>query len=317
MSDRPAPECACTDLFQGLELATLSQCSKGLNEETSAPLRFEIRTLGRLRIAEARTPPLRLQVADQREQPTVIVWLQLDGQCQLSQRDQTLDITTGHLCLLRSARPLAVTLAPARVALVALPESEIADRFPLWRAALLRPIALQAGMPAFFLDAISSLLRWQESIGEPIGDQVADAMLDLIGAVICCAVPDTSGCLERSLHRRQQVKRYIQRHLQEPDLSAETIARAIKLSVRQVHRLFAEESQSLMRWIWTRRLEACHQDLQRDPLGRRSLAEIAYAWGFNDQAHFSRAFRRQFGVSPSKLRQQLQARTSDALSSHG
>jgi len=32
------------------------------------------------------------------------------------------------------------------------------------------------------------------------------------------------------------------------------------------------------------------------------ISQIAYAWGFNDQAHFSRTFRKHFSVSPRHLR---------------
>ena len=33
--------------------------------------------------------------------------------------------------------------------------------------------------------------------------------------------------------------------------------------------------------------------------GARSISEVAYAWGFNSPAHFSRAFKKQFGMCPS------------------
>ena len=33
------------------------------------------------------------------------------------------------------------------------------------------------------------------------------------------------------------------------------------------------------------------------------VSEIAFRRGFNDPAHFSRAFKNRFDVSPSKLRQ--------------
>ena len=36
--------------------------------------------------------------------------------------------------------------------------------------------------------------------------------------------------------------------------------------------------------------------------GRAHVSEIAFAWGFNDAAHFSRAFRERFGCSPRELR---------------
>jgi len=38
-------------------------------------------------------------------------------------------------------------------------------------------------------------------------------------------------------------------------------------------------------------------------LRRKSIARIAYGWGFSDMAHFSRCFRRAFGASPREYRQ--------------
>lgn len=37
----------------------------------------------------------------------------------------------------------------------------------------------------------------------------------------------------------------------------------------------------------------------------RSIMEIAYSWGFNNPNHFSRCFKRQFGVAPRELRNNL------------
>ena len=41
-------------------------------------------------------------------------------------------------------------------------------------------------------------------------------------------------------------------------------------------------------------------DLLRQNAG--SVAEICYKVGFNDQAYFSRAFKKQFGCSPSEYK---------------
>jgi len=51
-----------------------------------------------------------------------------------------------------------------------------------------------------------------------------------------------------------------------------------------------------------RRLDATRRDLCDPALAARSISEIAFAWGFNDAAHFSRAFRARFGRSPRELR---------------
>jgi AraC-like DNA-binding protein len=32
------------------------------------------------------------------------------------------------------------------------------------------------------------------------------------------------------------------------------------------------------------------------------VTEIAFRWGFKDSAHFSRSFKREFGISPSEVR---------------
>jgi AraC-like DNA-binding protein len=40
----------------------------------------------------------------------------------------------------------------------------------------------------------------------------------------------------------------------------------------------------------------------RDPNCRKSISEIAYQWGFGDQAQFSRNYRGRFGRSPSEAR---------------
>jgi AraC-like DNA-binding protein len=54
--------------------------------------------------------------------------------------------------------------------------------------------------------------------------------------------------------------------------------------------------------IWAQRLEACRRELGDPQQGHRSISDIAFGWGFNDAAHFSRAFRERFGLSPREWR---------------
>ena len=79
-----------------------------------------------------------------------------------------------------------------------------------------------------------------------------------------------------------------------------------------MHRLFESETQSIARWIWSVRLERCHRDLADPALAGRSVTDIAFAWGFNDLAHFSRSFRARYGESPRTFR----ARTLSAPLRH-
>jgi AraC-like DNA-binding protein len=68
--------------------------------------------------------------------------------------------------------------------------------------------------------------------------------------------------------------------------------------------VFRNEPLTLAQYIWERRLEACSRDLRDPRLAARTVSELAFGRGFNDAAHFSRAFRERFGCSPRQWRLQ-------------
>lgn len=112
---------------------------------------------------------------------------------------------------------------------------------------------------------------------------------------------------EIKVHQMLQVRirDFIDRHLQDSDLSVESVAEALHCSKRYVHKVFSAGGESLSQYILRMRLERCRQDLQRRELNYLSLTQVAFSWGFNSPGHFSRVFRRQFGVRPSDCRKQL------------
>lgn len=98
-----------------------------------------------------------------------------------------------------------------------------------------------------------------------------------------------------------RVERYVAQNLGDPDLSPQAIASACGLSVRYLHKLFASTPFTLSEWVRQQRLEAVHRQL-RDPQCHLSIGELAFRWGFNDQAQFTRAFRQQFGCTAREVR---------------
>lgn len=85
-------------------------------------------------------------------------------------------------------------------------------------------------------------------------------------------------------------------------LSTQVIAERLNLSKRQLERLFvAETGESLQRLYRNMRLGYGLWLLQRPD---SSVTNIAEECGFADTAHFSRAFRSQFNMSPSEARLQ-------------
>ncbi|MGR8936094.1 MAG: AraC-like ligand-binding domain-containing protein [Gammaproteobacteria bacterium] len=132
---------------------------------------------------------------------------------------------------------------------------------------------------------------------------LAEHALDLLVMALASVRPvacNLSGSRTAALHR---VKDFIAKHLAEPDLDTATVAGGVGLSSRYINRLFEDEAVSLMRYVWQRRLENCRTDLFDPAQAGRPLSEIAFRWGFNDAAHFSRAFKQRFGCSPRDYRQ--------------
>jgi AraC-like DNA-binding protein len=96
----------------------------------------------------------------------------------------------------------------------------------------------------------------------------------------------------------RQACRYIELHLKDADLGTLPICAAMKISRATLYRLF-ESYGGVANHIKERRLIRIH-GLLTAPDQRRSLALIADDHGFKDASHFSRAFRRHFGYTPSE-----------------
>ncbi|MDD5298786.1 MAG: helix-turn-helix domain-containing protein [Rhodocyclaceae bacterium] len=100
----------------------------------------------------------------------------------------------------------------------------------------------------------------------------------------------------------ERIKSYLRRNLPDADLSAKTVADALGLSVSHVHRVFAFEGCTVSEWLWRERLKGCADDLIQASEAHRSVGEIALAWGFNNLSHFSRSFKKRFGLCPKDWR---------------
>ncbi|WP_194075204.1 helix-turn-helix domain-containing protein [Methylobacterium durans] len=92
----------------------------------------------------------------------------------------------------------------------------------------------------------------------------------------------------------------IRANLASPDLSPEWLANRLGISRAGLYRLFAPYG-GIMRSVQERRLLAVRAALS-DPLETRLLSRLAAEFGFQSEAHFSRSFRAQFGMTASEFR---------------
>jgi AraC family transcriptional regulator, positive regulator of tynA and feaB len=99
-----------------------------------------------------------------------------------------------------------------------------------------------------------------------------------------------------------RIKDFVERNLSAPGMSAAMVASGVRLSPRYINDIFKDEQTSLMRYVWSRRLENCRKDLLSQSRTGQRVSDIALRWGFNDLSHFSRAFKQSFGHSPRDYR---------------
>jgi AraC-like DNA-binding protein len=100
------------------------------------------------------------------------------------------------------------------------------------------------------------------------------------------------------LHRCEH---FIRTRLDNMRLTPQMVADACGISLRYLHQIFEREGITVCAYIRNERLSMCDAML-RDPNCRKSISEIAYQWGFGDQAQFSRNYRGRFGCTPSEAR---------------
>ena len=111
-------------------------------------------------------------------------------------------------------------------------------------------------------------------------------------------------------YRLQRICQRIETMLIDPDLTIGMVAAAEGVSTRYLQRLFTEAGNSFIHYLRTRRLEHCRADLTSSLHADLSISEICFRWGFNGSAHFSRVFRKEYGMSPRDCRRE-QAEKND------
>ena len=168
------------------------------------------------------------------------------------------------------------------------------------------PVARASRVGTLLSPLLSELARTAAEAGPQVGQMLAWNAVNLLAALATEQLgtrgPGGRGTAGTQSPVLERILEYVELHLTDPDLSPEVIARAHRISVRYLHKLFQDESTSVGRWILRRRLEQCRRDLMRHGRGSRTIAAVAARWGFLSATHFSRVFRAAYGMSPREWR---------------
>lgn len=102
--------------------------------------------------------------------------------------------------------------------------------------------------------------------------------------------------------RLRLVKAAIEANLGEPGLNLERMAAQHSISPRQLRRYFATEGTSFSDYLRHARLARVRRLLTDPRSSHRTIASIALECGFPEASTMNRAFREEYGLTPSELR---------------
>ncbi len=184
---------------------------------------------------------------------------------------------------------------------VFVPQNRLRDALPHVDNLVGKAIDWQCGLGAVTASLISALSSHTAHIDGRQGYIAAETTIALISSCLWDKQLQIGGTAGADLLAR--IKDHIEANLEDSGLDPHSLAQHFGISVRYLHLLFKEESFSVSRWILERRLERCRRELARVGLCK-NITEVAFRWGFNDSAHFSRTFKKRYGLSPREYRDQ-------------
>ncbi|MFG2324880.1 helix-turn-helix domain-containing protein [Streptomyces sp. NPDC048568] len=280
-------------------------------------VRIGLGAVGPLRFCSARASAVTVRrterLARQDEEPAVFLGLQVAGTSLVVQNGRECVLEPGQLAVYESISPYTLLFDNG--------VDHHFLRFPRSSLALPDRLLRETGAVAMGADNPVAPLAFsyfsQLAVTDALhqggqADAVVEPSVELLRAVLTTQYGNSGrakGPLEVTLGLR--ITQFMREHLADADLSAARIAAAHGISVRHLYAVLARSGISLGDWIRTRRLAECRRELAGPAGRRRTVAAVGRSWGFVNATHFSKIFKRTYGMSPREWRDQNRADPSD------
>jgi AraC-like DNA-binding protein len=230
---------------------------------------------------------------------SIAILFELAGREFLRQGDDHVTLTPGDFVVWDSAAAVEFrVLEPLHKFTIFLPKTYVELKTPFLKQAAGYCLGHSSALGSLIAGYTQQLSTYLTSFDDTTLRTVTDALLELVAAEMHQVLGESA----TSNPVFENILEFIRNNLPDPELSPKIIADTHGMSLRTLHKLFAEQGCSVSRRIRRLRLHECRKALTT-PVDRRSITQIAYDWGFSDSAHFSRLFSLEFGESPRQTRQ--------------
>jgi AraC family transcriptional activator of tynA and feaB len=158
------------------------------------------------------------------------------------------------------------------------------------------------GMTGTVAAMARELTSGDSKLGPTYEAQVARYLLEMISMSYTIGMDTVSDASAIAWQRRRDVIQFIEANLRDPELSPATVSNGLRLSPRYLRTIFASGGEKMSAFLLRRRLEECARQMASSEWSAHTLTEIAFSWGFNSAAHFTRTFSEKYGMAPREYR---------------
>lgn len=231
--------------------------------------------------------------------------IQRRGHCTLRQRGRQALLGPGDLVLYQTALPYELELDDAfRQTSVTIPAGPMRALCPA--VDTLTAVALSGMQPQVALLGMMADCYFETDYAQLPEQAAGHAAGALREALAGCLLAHLGALDARrsniSQYHMDRIQQFALSRLGDNELSIAQLVEALDISAAHIHRLFAGEAQTFSAWLWDTRLRLCHLSLSNPSLEGLSISQIAFKFGFSHAAHFSRAYRARYGMTPSAWR---------------
>ncbi len=223
---------------------------------------------------------------------------------EISHNGRAIILAPGDACVIQNSRPSAAAYPEGGSTLVVR-----MDGMAL-RAVVREPEALAGNLIAHNRPGVNLLNGYLRSFTEAgdgltgdllrtFGLHVIDLVASILGATRDGAAQAEVGGIRAA--RLRQVLDRIATQACNPGFNVEAVAAELAVSSRTIQLMLEETGSTFSGHVGEHRMRQAWR-LLADPKSNLSIAEVAFAVGYNDLSHFYRAFRRRFGETPAVAR---------------
>jgi AraC family transcriptional activator of tynA and feaB len=284
-------------------------------QASSLEARINYRTVSRLMLCQIEASQHRIAHAPSRmrlsEHPFVKILFQTHGVSYFEQDGRHIELTPGD-CLAYDVSCPHTIISPSftRHEVVIVPKELLRERG--FRSAKMSACKLsaRAGTGRIAYDFVHAAFDEATKLSPHNAIGVADALIDLLLLPLREADTMFDRVGPEAMYLRAQG--FIREHLRDPDLCIDQISMTLGCTKRYLHMLFSDRGMTVSDYIWQARLQHCRQELETQP--GKTVTDVAFSWGFSSSSHFSRVFRKYFGIVPSSIHKAQHGSPSTGLS---